>query len=53
LYIHGYGPLEPVELTLIQKPDDSAYEYGDVLNGINNVSAIPLLLALLTGPPAF
>jgi hypothetical protein len=41
------------ERTTHKQPDDSAYEYGDVLNGINNACAIPFHLALLTGPHAF
>ena len=57
---HDYGPLEPVQLTPSPKtrttqkqPDDSAYEYGDVLNGINNACSITFDLYLVINLSVF
>lgn len=57
---HGYGPLEPVQLTpnpntrtTQKQPYDSAYEYGDVLNGINNACAITFHLYLVISLSVF
>jgi hypothetical protein len=36
-----------------EQPDDSAYEYGDVLNGINNACAITFQLYLVISLSVF
>ena len=59
---HGYGPLEPAQLTpnpnkqertTQKQPDDSAHEYGGVLNGINNACAITFQLYLVISLSVF